>query len=59
MTSKPLIQCRSYEQMSGDNPRHFPEPYRRQKGWEKPDNKENDFQPLTEEQMKQLSFFDE
>ena len=41
------------------NPRHFPEPYRRQKGWEKPDNKENDFQPLTEEQMKQLSFFDE
>ena len=41
------------------NPRHFPEPYRRQKGWEKPDNKEHDFQPLTEEQMKQLSFFDE
>ena len=37
------------------NPRHFPEPYRRQKGWEKPDNKGRDFQPITKEQMEQLS----
>ena len=37
------------------NPRHFPEPYRRQKGWEKPDNKAQDFQPITKEQMEQLS----
>ena len=37
------------------NPRHFPEPYRRQKGWEKPDNKGQDFQPITKEQMEQLS----
>ena len=33
------------------NPRHFPEPYRRQKGWEKPDNRGQDFQPITKEQM--------
>lgn len=31
------------------NPRHFPEPYRRQKGWEKPDNRGQDFQPITKE----------
>lgn len=37
------------------NPRYFPEPYRRQRGWEKPDNKGQDFIPLTEEQMEQLS----
>ena len=37
------------------NPRHFPEPYRRQKGWEKPDNRGQDFQPITKEQMEQLS----
>ena len=41
------------------NPRYFPEPYRRQRGWEKPDNKMNDFQPLTEEQMEQLSLPEE
>ena len=41
------------------NPRYFPEPYRRQRGWEKPDNKGNDFQPLTEEQIQQLSFPEE
>lgn len=41
------------------NPRYFPEPYRRQRGWEKPDNKAGDFQPLTEEQIQQLSFFEE
>lgn len=34
---------------------NFPEPYRRQKGWEKPDNKGQDFQPITKEQMEQLS----
>ena len=36
------------------NPRYFPEPYRRQRGWEKPDNKTGDFQPLTEEQIEEL-----
>lgn len=41
------------------NPRYFPEPYRRQRGWEKPDNKTDDFQPLTEEQMEQLSLPEE
>ena len=41
------------------NPRHFSEPYRRQKGCEKPDNKEHDFQPITEEQMHQLSLPEE
>lgn len=41
------------------NPRYFPEPYRRQRGWEKPDNKMDDFQPLTEEQMEQLSLPEE
>lgn len=41
------------------NPRYFPEPYRRQRGWEKPDNKGNDFQPLTEEQIQQLSLPEE
>lgn len=41
------------------NPRYFPEPYRRQRGWEKPDNKGSEFQPLTEEQMEQLSLPEE
>lgn len=41
------------------NPRYFPEPYRRQRGWEKPDNKESEFQTLTEEQMEQLSLPEE
>lgn len=45
--------------MAFSNPRHFPEPYRRQKGWVRPDNKEQDFQPLTEEQMQQLSLPEE
>ena len=39
------------------NPRHFPKPYQRQKGWERvkqPDNEKEDFQKLTEEQMEQL-----
>lgn len=42
-------------QLAFSNPRHFPEPYRRQKGWEKPDNRGQDFQPITKEQMEQLS----
>lgn len=37
------------------NPRYFPEPYRRQRGWRRPDNKENEFEPLTKEKMQQLS----
>lgn len=41
------------------NPRYFPSPYNRQRGWEKPDNKESEFQPLTEEQMQQLSLPEE
>jgi len=41
------------------NPRYFPEPYRRQRGWEKPDNKEPEFQTLTEELMEQLSLPEE
>ena len=39
------------------NPRHFPKPYQRQKGWERmkmPDNESEDFQELTKEQIKQL-----
>ena len=39
------------------NPRHFPKPYQRQKGWERlkqPDNEKEDFQKLTEEQIEQL-----
>ena len=39
------------------NPRHFPKPYQRQKGWERmksPDNKSEDFQELTQEQIEQL-----
>ena len=39
------------------NPRHFPKPYQRQKGWERmkmPDNESEDFQELTEEQIEQL-----
>lgn len=39
------------------NPRHFPKPYQRQKGWERdklPDNESEDFQELTQEQIEQL-----
>ena len=39
------------------NPRHFPKPYARQKGWERigePDNELEDFQQISEEEMKQL-----
>ena len=39
------------------NPRHFPKPYARQKGWERigePDNQLEDFQQISEEEMKQL-----
>ena len=39
------------------NPRHFPKPYQRQKGWERmksPDNESEDFQELTKEQIEQL-----
>ena len=39
------------------NPRHFPKPYQRQKGWERvkqPDNEKEDFQKLIEEQIEQL-----
>ena len=39
------------------NPRHFPKPYARQKGWERigePDNQPEDFQQISEEEMKQL-----
>lgn len=41
------------------NPRHFPAPYLRQKGWERierPDNGSGDFQELTEAAMKQMEF---
>ena len=41
------------------NPRHFPKPYQRQKGWERiksPDNESEDFQELTKEQIEQLEF---
>jgi len=41
------------------NPRHFPAPYLRQKGWERieqPDNGSGDFQELTEAEMKQMEF---
>ena len=38
------------------NPRHFPAPYLRQKGWERiqPDNGGEDFKELTPEEMEQL-----
>lgn len=41
------------------NPRHFPRPYQRQKGWERmkqPDNASENFQELTEEEVEQLEF---
>ena len=37
------------------NPRHFPEPYRRQRGWEKPDNGSEEFELINENEMEQLS----
>lgn len=43
-----------------DNPRHFPEPYKRQKGWERIENPDNGvgqndgFQKLTEEEARQM-----
>ena len=42
------------------NPRYFPEPYRRQKGWERirndnePDNSMDGFQEIPTEEMEQL-----
>lgn len=39
------------------NPRHFPEPYGRQKGWERiasPDNEEEEFHDITEAEAEQL-----
>lgn len=44
------------------NPRHFPEPYRRQRGWErikKPDNEVDEFKEITEAEMKQLELIEE
>lgn len=44
------------------NPRYFPEPYRRQKGWERirndnePDNSMDGFQEIPTEEMEQLGF---
>ena len=46
--------------MAFANPRYFPEPYRRQRGWERipidnePDNNTGDFHELTEAEMQQL-----
>ena len=37
------------------NPRHFPEPYRRQRGWERPDNGSEEFELINENEMEQLS----
>ena len=39
-----------------ENPRHFPEPYKRQKGWERvsSDNQRENFTPISEEEAKQL-----
>ena len=37
------------------NPRHFPEPYRRQRGWERPDNGSGEFELINENEMEQLS----
>lgn len=39
------------------NPRHFPKPYQRQKGWERekqPDNESDNFQKVSIEQIEQL-----
>ena len=38
------------------NPRHFPEPYKRQKGWERiiPDNNADDFVEISDEEAKQM-----
>lgn len=39
------------------NPRHFPKPYQRQKGWERekhPDNESDNFQKVSVEQIEQL-----
>ena len=47
------------------NPRYFPEPYRRQKGWERirndnePDNSMDDFQEIPTEEMEQLGLPEE
>lgn len=47
------------------NPRYFPEPYRRQRGWERiptdnePDNNTGDFHELTEAEMQQLELPEE
>ena len=43
------------------NPRHFPAPYLRQKGWERiqPDNGGEDFKELTPEEMEQLELHKE
>ena len=47
------------------NPRYFPEPYRRQRGWERiptdnePDNNTGEFHELTEAEMQQLELPEE
>lgn len=44
------------------NPRHFPAPYLRQKGWERmepPDNENEDFHELTQEEAEQLELPEE
>ena len=47
------------------NPRYFPEPYRRQKGWERirndnePDNSMDGFQEIPTEEMEQLGLPEE
>ena len=37
------------------NPRHFPEPYYRQRGWKRPDNMDTEFLPINKEDIEQLS----
>ena len=37
------------------NPRHFPEPYHRQRGWERPDNDSGEFELINENEVEQLS----
>ena len=47
------------------NPRYFPEPYRKQKGWERirndnePDNSMDGFQEIPTEEMEQLGLPEE
>ena len=51
--------------MAFSNPRYFPEPYRRQKGWERirndnePDNSMDGFQEIPTEEMEQLGLPEE